>query len=69
MFPLDRRLDWPQSRSGKGGEEKISLSLPRIEPCRPAHSLGIILSYSGSISEVSLNIIMWRHGHTSFESP
>jgi hypothetical protein len=29
---LDRRLGWPQSWSGRDGEEKSSLSLPGIEP-------------------------------------
>jgi hypothetical protein len=31
-YPLDRRLGGPQSRSGRGGEEKNSRPLPRIEP-------------------------------------
>jgi hypothetical protein len=32
-YPLYSRLCWPQSRSGRGGEEKIpSLRLPEIEP-------------------------------------
>jgi hypothetical protein len=31
-YPLDRRLGGPQSRSGRGGEEKISQTLPGIEP-------------------------------------
>jgi hypothetical protein len=32
-YPLDRRLSGPQSRSGRGGEEKNSLSpLPGLEP-------------------------------------
>jgi hypothetical protein len=31
-YPLDRRLGGPQSRSGHGGEEKNSQSLPGIEP-------------------------------------
>jgi hypothetical protein len=30
--PLDRRLGGPQSRSGRGGEEKNSQPPPRIEP-------------------------------------
>jgi hypothetical protein len=30
-YPLDRRLDRPQNRSGRGGEEKNSLPLPGIE--------------------------------------
>jgi hypothetical protein len=31
-YPLDRRLGWPQSRSGRGGEEKNSQPLPGLEP-------------------------------------
>jgi len=31
-YPLDRRLGGPQSRSGRGGEEKKSQPLPGIEP-------------------------------------
>jgi hypothetical protein len=31
-YPLDRRLGGPQSRSGLGGEEKISQTLPGLEP-------------------------------------
>jgi hypothetical protein len=31
-YPLERRLDGPQSRSGRGGEEKNSQPLPGIEP-------------------------------------
>jgi hypothetical protein len=31
-YPLDRRLGRPQSQSGRGGEEKISLPLPGFEP-------------------------------------
>jgi hypothetical protein len=30
--PLDRRLGGPQSRSGRGGEEKIPSPPPGIEP-------------------------------------
>jgi hypothetical protein len=30
QYPLERRLDEPQSRSGRGGEEIKSLPLPRI---------------------------------------
>jgi hypothetical protein len=30
-YPLDRRLGGPQSRSGRGGEEKNSQSPPGIE--------------------------------------
>jgi hypothetical protein len=31
-YPLDRRLDGPQNRSGRGGEEKNSQPLPGLEP-------------------------------------
>jgi hypothetical protein len=31
-YPLDRRLGGPQSRSGRGGEEKNSHPPPEIEP-------------------------------------
>jgi hypothetical protein len=31
-YPLDRRLSGPQSRSGRGGEEKNSQPLPGLEP-------------------------------------
>jgi hypothetical protein len=34
-YLLDRRLGGPQSRSGRGGEEKNSQPLPGLEP--PAH--------------------------------
>jgi hypothetical protein len=33
-YPLDRRLDGPQSRSGRGGEEKNSQKLPGLEPIK-----------------------------------
>jgi hypothetical protein len=32
QYPLGRRLSGPQSRSGRGGEEKNFLPLPGIEP-------------------------------------
>jgi hypothetical protein len=31
-YALDRRLGWPQSRSGRGGEEKNFQPLPGLEP-------------------------------------
>jgi hypothetical protein len=31
-YPLDRRLGWPQSRSGRGDEEKNSQTQPGHEP-------------------------------------
>jgi hypothetical protein len=51
-YPLDRRLGGPQSRSGRGGEEKNSQPPPGIEPQnpdRPARSPALHrLSYHGS---------------------
>jgi hypothetical protein len=49
-YPLDRRLGGPQSRSGRGGEEKNSQPPPGIEnPERPARSPTLYrLSYQGS---------------------
>jgi hypothetical protein len=31
-YPLDRRLCGPQNRTGRGGEDKNSQSLPELEP-------------------------------------
>jgi hypothetical protein len=51
-YPLDRGLGGPQSRSGRGGEEKNSQPPPGIEPQnadRPARSPALYrLSYHGS---------------------
>jgi hypothetical protein len=35
VYPLDRRLGGPQSRSGRGVEEKNSQPPPEIEPQYP----------------------------------
>jgi hypothetical protein len=52
-YPLDWRLGGPQSRSGRGGEEKISQPPPGIEapnPDRPARSQSLYrLSYPGCL--------------------
>jgi hypothetical protein len=52
-YPLDRRLGGPQSRSGRGGEEKNPQLPPGIEhynPDRPARSPALYrLSYHGSL--------------------
>jgi hypothetical protein len=50
-YPLDRRLGGPQSRSGRGGEEKNS------QPQRSSSSYlsAIPLSYPGSIYKLSAN--------------
>jgi hypothetical protein len=58
LYPLDRRLGGPQSRSGRGGEEKNSQPPPGIEtwnPDRPARSPALYrLSYHGSRRTVHL---------------
>jgi hypothetical protein len=40
-YPLDRRLGWPQSRSGRGGEKKTSQNCPyqELNPGHPDPSL------------------------------
>jgi hypothetical protein len=43
-YPLDMRLGGPQSRSGKGGEEKNSKSQPGIEPQNPDHPVCSLVS-------------------------
>jgi hypothetical protein len=48
QWPLERRLGGPQSRSGRGGEEKHSQPLPRIE----LHNL-ILLARSQSLYRLS----------------
>jgi hypothetical protein len=43
-YPLDRRLGGPQSRSGRGGEEKDVPSSAEHQPGRPSHILVTILT-------------------------
>jgi hypothetical protein len=45
-YPLDRRLDGPQSRSGRGGEEKnyqplLGLEPPTIQPVAQRCTIGL----------------------------
>jgi hypothetical protein len=47
-YPMDRRLGGPQSRSGRGGEEKNSQPPPRI--VQPVAKSPYRLSYHGSFS-------------------
>jgi hypothetical protein len=48
--PLDRRLGGPQSRSGRGGEEKNSQPLPELEPpIKPP----IAQRYTNSFQDIS----------------
>jgi hypothetical protein len=49
-YQLDGRLGGPQSRSGRGGEQKSSLPPPGIEPQNPDRPALYRLSYDGSVS-------------------
>jgi hypothetical protein len=72
-YPLDRRLGGPQSRSGRGGEEKNSQHPPGIEPYkpdRPAHNSTLcLLSYRGFpyTSLHGLPRVLTPEGHQSKE--
>jgi hypothetical protein len=55
-YPIDRRLGGPQSRSGRGDEEKNSQPLPGLKPRSdsPARSQSLYrLSYPGSYEHMS----------------
>jgi hypothetical protein len=39
-----QEFDWAQSRSGRGGAEKETLSLPESNPSLPARNLVTVLS-------------------------
>jgi len=43
-YPLDRKLDGPQSRSTHGGEEKFPWPSWESSPCHPARSVVAILT-------------------------
>jgi hypothetical protein len=61
-YPLDRRLGGPQSRSGRGGEEKNSRPLSGIEPWnpdRPARSLPIILTEPSRLLVSKVCVLYW----------
>jgi hypothetical protein len=48
MYPMDSRLDEPNSRSRRCGDEKNLVPLPGIEPQPEARSLSLcLLSYPG----------------------
>jgi hypothetical protein len=70
-YPLDRRLNGPQSRSGRCGEEKNSQPLSEIEPCnpdRPARSPALYrLSYHGSSHWIGVFIMYSQE--TSCQGP
>jgi len=53
-YPLGMRPGGPQSRSGRG---KKSLTLPGIEPGRPAHNLLTMLAEQHSCNKHIINVI------------
>jgi len=62
---LDRRLGGPQSRSGRGGEEKNSQPLPGIEPQnpgRPARTISKLLVYKKYWFSGLLRYVVWWLG-------
>jgi hypothetical protein len=67
-YPFDKRLNGSQSRSGRGGEDRTSLSLQGSNPGRPAHNLVTILNelpYVWSVVVVGswrddLQVVVWR---------
>jgi hypothetical protein len=48
-YPLDRRLGGPQSRSGRGGEEKNSQPPPGIEPWNSDRPISRLLDVIGDM--------------------
>jgi hypothetical protein len=53
-YPLSRRLGWPQSRSGRDGEEKNSHPLPGLE-------LPIIQPIAQRYTTELSRLLLWRH--------
>jgi hypothetical protein len=60
-YPLDRRLGGPQSRSGRGGEEKNSHPPPGIEPQNPDRQARSPALYRLSYSEVKEWVQLYLH--------
>jgi hypothetical protein len=61
-YPLDRKLGWPQSRSGHGGEEINYQPLPGLEPAiiqpvtkRYTTELSRLLCIAYTVEKVSFN--------------
>jgi hypothetical protein len=65
--PLDRRLEGPQSWSGRGGEEKNSHHCPcqELKPCGPARSLVTILTELPRWSLKKQTVVLLHSGCTS----
>jgi hypothetical protein len=63
-YPLDRRLGGPQSRSGRGGEEKNYQVLPGLEPpiIQPVDQ-----RYTTELSRLLfLPLFSWETDHTDY---
>jgi hypothetical protein len=54
QYPLDRSLDGPQSRSGRGGEKKNSQPPQRIEPYNPDRPACSLLAIPIELSRLLL---------------
>jgi hypothetical protein len=67
LYPLDRRLGGPQSRSGLRGEKRNPFSLPRIEPRPSSPSLYSVLCYDWDtpVSTVSRILAQWLRNRSS----
>jgi hypothetical protein len=52
LIPMDRRLGGPQSRSGRGGEEKNSQLPPGIEPQNPDHPARSLVAIPTELSRL-----------------
>jgi hypothetical protein len=59
-YPLERKVSGPQSRSGSGGEEKITLSCRESNPGRPAGSLAALLTELPRLPAL-LNLQQWAN--------
>jgi hypothetical protein len=83
-YPLDRRLGGPQSRSGRGGEEKIPQCLPALELRTPiiqpvtccftdwatrALKIKAVRLNLYSLIEYSLDVVLWYTNWKSICSP
>jgi hypothetical protein len=55
-YPLDRRLSGPQTRSGRGSEEKNSQSPPGIDPLNPDRPASSLVATPTELSRLSLCI-------------
>jgi hypothetical protein len=57
-YPLYRRLDGPQIRSGHGGEEKNSQPPPGIEPLNPDRPARSLVTIPTELSWLNTSIIL-----------